>query len=208
MEWLGEPPEAELEVYEEKARSIISENDSPDIGFRYSINPYRGCFHACAYCQEGDTPILMADGRTKALAAITVGDEVFGTKKEGRYRRYVKTPVLDHWRTIKPAHRIVLQDGTELVASADHRFLTQRGWKHVAANFGGWPQRPFLTSNNHLLGTGRFAAQPEETDDYRTGYLCGVVRGDALLAHYSYAGRRRANDTQHQFRLAMVDQEA
>ena len=49
-EWLGEPPEAQLEIYEEKARSIISENDSPDIGFRYSVNPYRGCFHACAYC--------------------------------------------------------------------------------------------------------------------------------------------------------------
>ncbi len=49
-EWLGEPPEAELQVYEEEARSIIAENDSPDVGFRFSVNPYRGCFHACAYC--------------------------------------------------------------------------------------------------------------------------------------------------------------
>ncbi len=31
-------------------RSIITENDSPDIGFRFSINPYRGCEHGCAYC--------------------------------------------------------------------------------------------------------------------------------------------------------------
>ncbi len=31
-------------------RSIITENDSPDIPFRYSINPYRGCEHGCAYC--------------------------------------------------------------------------------------------------------------------------------------------------------------
>lgn len=54
-EWLGEPPEAELEVYEERARSIISENDSPDVGFRYSVNPYRGCFHACAYCYARPT---------------------------------------------------------------------------------------------------------------------------------------------------------
>ena len=29
---------------------IIAENDSPDVGFRYSINPYRGCEHGCAYC--------------------------------------------------------------------------------------------------------------------------------------------------------------
>lgn len=50
VEWLEEPPDAALEVFEEEARSIISKNDSPDLGFGFSINPYRGCFHACAYC--------------------------------------------------------------------------------------------------------------------------------------------------------------
>jgi DNA repair photolyase len=50
VEWLGEPPEAELEVYEEHARSILAENQSPDVGFRFSLNPYRGCFHGCSYC--------------------------------------------------------------------------------------------------------------------------------------------------------------
>jgi DNA repair photolyase len=49
-EWLDEPPTAELEVFEEEAKSVLSANDSPDIGFRWSVNPYRGCFHACAYC--------------------------------------------------------------------------------------------------------------------------------------------------------------
>jgi DNA repair photolyase len=34
----------------ERARSIISRNDSPDIGFSQSINPYRGCEHGCIYC--------------------------------------------------------------------------------------------------------------------------------------------------------------
>jgi DNA repair photolyase len=37
------------------SRSIISENDSPDIGFRYSLNPYRGCAHGCAYCYARPT---------------------------------------------------------------------------------------------------------------------------------------------------------
>jgi DNA repair photolyase len=50
VELLGEPPPAELTVYEERAKSIVASNDSPDIPFRYSVNPYRGCFHACAYC--------------------------------------------------------------------------------------------------------------------------------------------------------------
>jgi DNA repair photolyase len=50
VEWLEAPPNATLSVYEEEARSVISENDSPDLPFRVSVNPYRGCLHACAYC--------------------------------------------------------------------------------------------------------------------------------------------------------------
>jgi DNA repair photolyase len=49
-EWLEEPPPAELQVFEEDARSVVTENTSPDLGFRWSVNPYRGCMHACAYC--------------------------------------------------------------------------------------------------------------------------------------------------------------
>lgn len=37
------------------SRSIVSENDSPDIPFRYSVNPYRGCEHGCAYCYARPT---------------------------------------------------------------------------------------------------------------------------------------------------------
>ena len=37
-------------ITKETAKSIISENDSPDIPFRYSVNPYRGCEHGCIYC--------------------------------------------------------------------------------------------------------------------------------------------------------------
>src|SRR5262249_50364663 len=90
-EFPGEPPMAKLQVFEETSRSIIAENDSPDVGFRFSVNPYRGCFHSCAYCLSGDTPILMADGRTRPIAEVRVGDEIYGTEKCGRYRHYAKT---------------------------------------------------------------------------------------------------------------------
>jgi DNA repair photolyase len=51
VEWIGEPPEARLEVFEETAtRTIITHNQSPDVGFEYSVNCYRGCTHACTYC--------------------------------------------------------------------------------------------------------------------------------------------------------------
>ena len=51
VEWIGEPPTAKIEVFEEtETRSIISHNDSPDVAFDYSINCYRGCIHGCTYC--------------------------------------------------------------------------------------------------------------------------------------------------------------
>jgi len=54
--WLeGMEPPAALEVWEDTARTILSTNDSPDIGFRYTVNPYRGCQHACAYCYARPT---------------------------------------------------------------------------------------------------------------------------------------------------------
>jgi DNA repair photolyase len=50
-EFLGEPPNVKLEVFEEHAtKSIITKNDSPDVGFKYSVNCYRGCQHGCTYC--------------------------------------------------------------------------------------------------------------------------------------------------------------
>jgi DNA repair photolyase len=45
----GEPDQG-LSLYEDQSHSILSENDSPDLGFRFSVNPYRGCLHGCAYC--------------------------------------------------------------------------------------------------------------------------------------------------------------
>ena len=51
VEWLGEPPETNLEVFEETdTRTIISHNNSPDVSFDYSLNCYRGCIHGCTYC--------------------------------------------------------------------------------------------------------------------------------------------------------------
>jgi DNA repair photolyase len=48
---LLEPPRAaKVMVYGDETREILSRNESLDLPFRWSVNPYRGCFHACAYC--------------------------------------------------------------------------------------------------------------------------------------------------------------
>ncbi|MBV9794787.1 MAG: intein-containing Rv2578c family radical SAM protein [Actinobacteria bacterium] len=192
-----------MTFYEIHAKSIVNRVPATSrMAFTWTINPYRGCQHACTYCTAGGTPILMADGSTKPLVDVRVGDKIYGTERRGYYRRYVITTVLAHWSTVKPAYRITLADGTQLIASGDHRFLTERGWKHVTGAEQGPLQRPFLTVNNKLMGTGEFAEPPKDTADYRRGYLCGMIRGDGLLRSYRYA-----RGEVHRFRLALVDED-
>ena len=148
-----------LEFLEVRAQRVI--NPVPPqsrMSFRYTINAYRGCSHACSYCASGDTPILMADGGIRPLADLQVGDHIYGTEQRGRDRRYAITTVLDHWSVVKPAYRMVLEDGTELITSADHRFLSDRGWKRIARTSCERHPRPHLTATDRLVGPGAFGS--------------------------------------------------
>src|SRR3984885_9027494 len=195
-----------MTFYEVQAKSIVSKVPASSmVPFTHTINPYRGCQHACSYCCAGFTPILMADGSAKPLAEVRVGDAIYGTVREGHYLRYTITNVLAHWSTVKPAYRVTLEDGTKLVTSGDHRFLTQRGWKHVTGSEQGPDQRPFLTTNNKLMGFGGFADPPKESIAYRRGYLCGMIRGDAHYGRYVQASTGKVH---YPFRLALTDEEA
>ena len=65
-----------IEFLHVRAHRVINEVKGAPFGFRYTINAYRGCTHACTYCLEGDTPVLMADGRSKPIADLRPGDLV------------------------------------------------------------------------------------------------------------------------------------
>jgi DNA repair photolyase len=152
------PEFAGMTFHEVETRSAL--NRVRGMPFSWSINPYRGCSHACSYCLVGDTAILMGDGRTRPLGDLRPGDVVYGTALQGQDRRLVRTEVRDHWQTRKAAVRTVLADGTELVSSAEHRFLTPAGWTHVLGTEQGACERPHLSRDDQLVGIGRSDAPP------------------------------------------------
>jgi len=203
------PEFTDMVFHEVEAKSALNKVPGGSaMPFGWTINPYRGCSHACAYCAVGETLVLLANGRVRVLADLRIGDKVYGTERRGVYRRYVRTEVRAHWSTTKAAYRVTLADGTELVTSGDHRFLTESGWKHVTGAMAGSQRRPYLTTGNSLLGFGRFASAPVQDDSYRRGYLCGMIRGDGHLGSYSYDRPVRGAGDVFRFRLALIDLEA
>ncbi len=138
-----------LEFFHVEARRLINQVPS-FLPFEYTVNVYRGCSHACAYCLDGDTQILMADGAQRPLRSLEVGDAVIGTSALGRYRRYRPTTVVDIWSARKPAYRLRLRNGRQIIGSGEHRFLTDYGWMHIAACPGG--NGPALAFGSRLLG--------------------------------------------------------
>ena len=199
-----------INFHEVRAKSALNKVPGDYLPFNWTVNAFRGCTHACVYCQGGETPVLMADGRSKAIAELRVGDRIYGTARGSRYRHYVPTEVLAHWETYKEAYRVTLEDGTELIASGDHRYLSRRGkWKHVIGAQQGLLQRPHLTLNDELMGVGRFARGPDtDAPAYRKGYLCGLIRGDGNLGTYPDRRPNRSASTLYRFRLALADFEA
>jgi len=195
-----------VEWVEIQVKSVL--NRVQGMPFKWSINPYRGCQHQCTFCMWPETRVLMGDGTHKPIAELRAGDTIYGTMRDGFYRRYVRTTVMAHWFTQKPAFRIFLEDGTSIVASGDHRFLSERGWKYVTGTEYGRERRPFLTLNNKLMGVGRFTPQPQKNSDYMRGYLAGLIHGDGCLTTYSQARPGHRHSIVHQFRLALTDTEA
>ncbi|GAA1920016.1 intein-containing Rv2578c family radical SAM protein [Microbacterium aoyamense] len=205
------PEFAEMTFHEVLCKSALNHVPGASaMPFDWTVNPYRGCSHACTYCLSPDALVLCADGRQRRIDELTIGAEIVGTEKVGDYRRYVRAAVQAKWTTRKRAYRVTLADGTEIVASGDHRFLTERGWKHVTGAMAGRDQRPYLTTSNRLMGFGVGAgatSSPAMDAGYRRGYLTGMIRGDAMIFHGEYSDDRRTRAI-HRFRLALADTEA
>lgn len=179
-----------------------------------AANPYRGCGHKCAYCLRGDTLIQMADGAAKPIASVQVGESILGITFEGGRRawgtRITTTTILAKLETgKKPAYKVTLEDGTQVFCSADHRWLTERGWKYTFTD--KWdPPRKTLTTNNYVRKVAGAIITPPETPEYHLGYIAGMIEGDGSIGIYDYSHKRRPSGktmgVQHRFRLALKDE--
>ena len=83
------PPRTE--VIEEQVKSIVASNDSPDISFDFSINPYRGCEHGCVYCYARPTHSYLnlspgLDFETRIVAKVNAAQRLRETFAKRSYR--------------------------------------------------------------------------------------------------------------------------
>src|SRR6267143_1421089 len=120
--------ELQTSVTEERARSIISRNDSPDIGFSQSINPYRGCEHGCIYCYARPSHAYLElspglDFETKLFAKTNAAELL---RAELSKPGYAPSPIAigantDCYQPIERKFRITRQI-VEILAECEHPF--------------------------------------------------------------------------------------
>ena len=112
-ESLAELAPFKTEVRRETAKSIIASNDSPDIGFDQSINPYRGCEHGCIYCYARPTHCYLGhsaglDFETKLYAKVNAADLLERELANPRYQPKLIAlgAVTDPYQPIEREHLI------------------------------------------------------------------------------------------------------
>ncbi len=115
-ETLGDLPAFKTEVQIETSRSIIAHNDSPDISFDRSINPYRGCEHGCSYCYARPSHALLGlspglDFETKLYAKTNAAEllEAAFCKPSYRAATIALGAVTDGYQPIERTYQISRQ---------------------------------------------------------------------------------------------------
>jgi DNA repair photolyase len=118
--------ELKTQVTIEKARSIVSHNDSPDVGFSQSINPYRGCEHGCIYCYARPSHAYLElspglDFETRLFAKTNAAERLRETLAKPGYQ---PSPIAlgantDCYQPIERKYRITRQI-LEVLAECNH----------------------------------------------------------------------------------------
>lgn len=121
-DYLAELDRPPTEYFPDLSQTIISENDSPDISFRYSLNPYRGCLHGCSYCYARPTHEYFG-----LSAGLDFETKVFVKHRAPElFREWLARP---KWQP----EEIVFSGVTDCYQPAERKFCLTRGCLEVAA---------------------------------------------------------------------------
>ena len=127
VDLLEPEPLQPVQVYFDDSRSILSRNDSPDVPFTWSVNPYRGCHHGCAYCYARPTHQWLDFGAgtdferklvVKPDAAALLRHELRARETELRGELLVFSGVTDCYQPLEASYELTRQC---LEVCRDHR---------------------------------------------------------------------------------------
>lgn len=123
-EFWAEQSNLKTEFLIDASKSIISENDSPDIPFRYSLNAYRGCEHGCAYCYARPSHEYLG-----LNAGVDFESKIFVKERAPElFRQFLSRPKYQ-------PELIVMSGVTDCYQPAERRFRLTRACLEVAAEF-------------------------------------------------------------------------
>lgn len=136
-----------------------------------------------SFCLDPETPVLTADLRWVPIKDLSVGDEVVGLDENpecpGAQRKMRRAQVLATSWTKKPALRLTFEDGTSVVCSEDHRWLTKELGKGGASK---WRYANTLKPGNKI----KWIVDPwEEERSAEAGYLKGFFDGEGCVSGWS-----------------------
>jgi len=186
--------------YRDASRTVLVRNSSPDVGFTWSINPYRGCEHGCTYCLGPDTPILYADMTWRPIGEVRAGDALVGfdeLPEPGKTRKLRRSIVEAVWWSRQPTSRLVT-DRAEVTTTAEHRWLQERDFR--------WSRTEQLSPGRRLRSLPVVTAEAID-DDYRVGYIAGLSLGDGTFRYEPGWRSNRLGYPMAYWRIALVDDE-
>ncbi len=186
--------------YRDASRSVLAENDSPDVGFRFSLNPYRGCEHGCVYCLAPDTPVLHADMRWRLIGEIRVGDVLVGFDERpepGRTRK-LRMSIVEAVRWSRRSTLRLVTDASDLTTTAEHLWLQGRNFR--------WSRADRLVVGRPLRRVPVVADEGVD-DDYRVGYLAGLSLGDGTFRYQPGWRSDKLGFPAAYWRIALIDEQ-
>jgi DNA repair photolyase len=190
----------DTQLLRDPSRSIVATNESPDVGFDASINPYRGCEHGCVYCTLPDTPVLGADMVWRPIGELRIGDELVAFDEfppaAGHPRRLRCARVEEIRWSWKPTKRLITRNA-EVVTTAEHLWLQDRNFR--------WSRTDQLAPGRRLRHMPVVDRECID-DDYPIGYVAGMTLGDGTF-RYQPGWRGGKGFPVAYWRVALADME-